>query len=114
MTVREIAAVLGMKCVAGGVGLDREVSSGYVSDLLSDVMANASDGGIWVTSQVHQNVVAVALLLDLAAVVIAGGLEMNEDAIARAEAEGMPILSTKMSAFETVGRLYELGVRGDS
>jgi hypothetical protein len=38
---------------------------------------------------------------------------MNDDGIARAEAEGVPILSTEMSAFEAVGRLYELGVRGD-
>lgn len=113
MTVREIADTLGLTCIAGERSLDRGVSSGYVSDLLSDVMGNASDGGIWVTSQVHQNVVAVALLLDLAAVVIAGGLEMNDDAVARAEAEGVPVLSTEMSAFEAVGRLYELGVRGD-
>jgi len=113
VTVREIADTLGFRCVAGGRSLDREVTSGYASDLLSDVMGNASDGGIWLTSQVHQNVVAVALLLDLSAVVIAGGLEMNDDAIARAEAEGVPILSTEMSAFEAVGRLYELGVRGD-
>lgn len=113
MTVRDIAAALGLRCVAGGKSLDREVSSGYVSDLLSDVMGNASDGSLWVTSQVHQNVVAVALLLDLAAVVIVGGLEMNDDALAKAEAEGVPVLATEMSAFEAVGRLYELGVRGD-
>ncbi|MDD2200977.1 MAG: DRTGG domain-containing protein [Firmicutes bacterium] len=113
MTVQEIADILGLRCVAGGKSLEREVSSGYVSDLLSDVMGNARDSGIWVTSQVHQNVVAVALLLDLAAVVIAGGLEMNDDALAKAKAEGVPVLSTKMSAFEAVGRLYELGVRGD-
>jgi predicted transcriptional regulator len=113
LTVQEIADALGMACVAGGSGMDREVTSGYASDLLSDVMGHARDGAIWVTSQVHQNVVAVALLLNLSAVVIAGGLQLMEDAAARADARGMPMLSTELPAFEVAGRLYRLGVRGE-
>jgi predicted transcriptional regulator len=113
LTVQEIADALGMACVAGSSGMDREVTSGYASDLLSDVMGHARDGAIWVTSQVHQNVVAVALLLNLSAVVIAGGLQLMEDAAARADARGMPMLSTELPAFEVAGRLYRLGVRGE-
>ena len=114
MTVQDIADALGMTCAAGSSGMDREVTSGYASDLLSDVMGHARDGAIWVTSQVHQNVVAVALLLNLSAVVIVGGLELMEDAAAKAEARGMPMLSTELSAFEAVGRLYRLGVGGEA
>ena len=113
MTVQDIADALGMTCVAGSPEMDREVTSGYASDLLSDVMGHAQDGAIWVTSQVHQNVVAVALLLNLSAVVIAGGLELMEDAAGKADARGMPMLSTELPAFEAVGRLYQLGVRGE-
>ena len=113
MTVQEIADALGMTCLAGSSGMDREVTSGYASDLLSDVMGHAQDGAIWVTSQVHQNVVAVALLLNLSAVVIAGGLALMEDATGKADARGMPMLSTRLPAFEAVGRLYQLGVRGE-
>ena len=113
MTVQEIADALGMTCVAGRQGMDREVTSGYASDLLSDVMGHAAEGAIWVTSQVHQNVVAVALLLNLSAVVIAGGLQLMEDAVAKADARSMPMLSTRLPAFETVGKLYQLGVRGE-
>ncbi|HAI87901.1 MAG TPA: serine kinase [Firmicutes bacterium] len=113
MTVSEIASVLGMTCVAGREAMDREVTSGYASDLLSDVMGHAPEGAIWVTSQIHQNVVAVALLLNLSAVVIAGGLELMEDAIVKADARSMAMLATPMSAFEAVGRLYQLGVRGE-
>lgn len=38
MTVREIAEKLNLKVFSGAAGLDREVTGGYVSDLLSDVM----------------------------------------------------------------------------
>ena len=113
MTVQEIADALRMTCVAGSSGMDGEVTSGYASDLLSDVMGHARDGAIWVTSQVHQNVVAVALLLNLSAVVIVGGLELMEDAADKADARGVPVLSTRLPAFEVVGRLYQLGVRGE-
>ena len=112
MTVQEIADALGMKCAAGSQGMNRDVTSGYASDLLSDVMGHAAEGAIWVTNQVHQNVVAVALLLNLSAVVIAGGLELMEDAAEKADARGMPMLATSSPAFEVVGRLYKLGVRG--
>jgi len=54
----------------------------------------------------------VALLLNLSAVVIAGGLSLMEDATAKADARSMAMLSTDLPAFEVVGRLYELGVRG--
>ncbi|MCR4426366.1 MAG: DRTGG domain-containing protein [Firmicutes bacterium] len=114
MTVRELAQALELDCIAAHIGLDREVTSGYVSDLLSDVMANARAGAVWVTSQVHQNVVAVALLLDLAAVVIVGGMALQEDAVEKAEARGIPVLTTRMPAFEVVGRMYSLGIRGEN
>ncbi len=113
MTVSEIANALGMTCAAGREAMGREVTSGYASDLLSDVMGHAPEGAIWVTGQIHQNIVAVALLLNLSAVVIAGGLAPAEDALAKADARSMPMLTTPMSAFETVGRLYRLGVRGE-
>ncbi|MGI6566168.1 MAG: DRTGG domain-containing protein [Limnochordia bacterium] len=92
--------------------LDREVEGGYCSDLLSDVMAKAAGGSIWVTNQVHANVVAVASLIDAAAVIIAGGMQPEEETVKKAQDVGIPLLSTSLSAFDVVGRLYELGLRG--
>ena len=75
MTVREIAEKLNLKVFSGAGGLDREVTGGYVSDLLSDVMGFARDGEVWVTLQTHKNVMAIASLKELAAVVIVKGFE---------------------------------------
>lgn len=91
---------------------DREITGGYTSDLLSDVLANAKDGYIWVTNQKHQNCVAVASLLGISAVIIAGGIAPDENTLEKAVAESVPVYTTDMSAFQVAGKLYELGVKG--
>ena len=110
MKVREIIERFGMTPVAGENGLDREVRGGYCGDLLSDVMANAGDGALWLTIQSHKNVVGVCVLRELAAVVLVNGREPDDDTRAKADEEGIPILTTGGSAYETAGLLYEAGV----
>jgi len=112
MKVHEIADQLGLAVKAGSPGLDREVTGGYASDLLSDVIANARDGDIWITLQIHQNIVAVASLTRIAAIILVGSREPAEDTTASADAEGIPILSTEMTTFETVAHLHDIGIKG--
>lgn len=90
---------------------DREVKGGYASDLISDVLANGREGDIWVTIQVHRNIVAVASLKGFAGIIITGGRRPEEPTVAEAEREKINLLSTKMSTFEVVGKLYSLGIR---
>jgi hypothetical protein len=91
--------------------LDSEVAGGYVSDLLSDVLAHARQGDVWITLQIHQNVVAVASMKELAGVILVGGREPEEDTLRKAESEGIPMAVSNLPAFELVGRMYELGLR---
>jgi len=88
------------------LSLDREVGSALVGDLLSDVLAAAKPGDVWVTVQRHQNVVAVAKVTDLAAVVLARGVRPTEDVIAMAEEQGIVLLSSQEPAFDVCGRMY--------
>ncbi len=106
--VSEIVKNLNLKVLSGREVLDREVSGGYVCDLLSDVMGNSKEGQIWVTLQTHKNVIAIASLRDLAAILLINGLNPDEDTAAQSETEGIPILGTDMPAFEIAGKLYEL------
>ena len=112
MTVREIAEKLNLRVFSGEAGLDREVTGGYVSDLLSGVMGFAKDGSVWVTLQTHKNVMAIATLKELAAVVIVKGFEPEEDAKEVSEEEGIPILGSTEQTFELAGRIYNLLNRG--
>lgn len=108
MTVREIADRLNLKVFSGEKYLDREVTGGYVSDLLSDVMGFAKDGSVWVTLQTHKNVTAIATLKDLAAVIIVKGLEPEDDARKVSDEEGIPILGSDEQTFELAGKIYNL------
>jgi len=112
MNVQDIVAGLPVVVVTGKQALTNQVTGGYTSDLLSNVMGQATNGNIWVTMQGHQNIAAVASLAGLAAVVIAGGAEPAPETLQKAEQEGIVILTTALSTFEVVGRLYEMGVRG--
>jgi hypothetical protein len=94
--------------------LSNEVTGGYASDLLSDVMANSRVGNVWITLQVHINIVAVASLKELAGIILINGRQPDDDTVQKAEAEGIPIMVSQLPAFELVGRLYELGIRGGS
>ena len=82
------------------------------SDLLSDVMANAREGDIWVTLHRHPNVVAVALSGALAAVALVNGREPEDETLAKAEEEGVPVLVSSLAAFELIGKMHEIGISG--
>ena len=110
MKIEEKIEPLKLRLIAGKGGMGRKVKSGYCGDLLSDVMANAPDGSIWVTIQTHQNIVAVAVLRDMAGIIISADNEPDEETKNRAEAENIPILASSMTSFEIAGLLYEMGI----
>ncbi len=85
---------------------------GYVSDLLSCVMAGAGNRSLWVTLQAHTNIVAVAALLDLSAVIISEGAMPDDATIQKANDEGVILLSSGEKSFEVVGKLWDLGIKG--
>jgi predicted transcriptional regulator len=108
MTVRQIAEELGLRVYTGKTNLDMQVNGAYVSDLLSDVMGNAGEGEVWITLQSHLNVVAIASLKELAAVVLVKGIEPDEQVLAKANEEGVTILGTSNETFETAGELFKM------
>ena len=105
MKVKELVEKLDLKVLSGADGLDREIEGCYVSDLLSDVMGM---GNVWVTLQVHKNVMAIASLKELACVILVKGQTASDDTLEQSNEEGIPFLSTNMETFETAGKIYEL------
>ena len=112
MTLSDLVKEFELEVKTGAKNLDREVGSGYVSDLLSDVLAHADEGTLWVTLHIHQNIVAVASHKDLAGIILVQGRQPEKDTIDKAEEEGIPVLVSNLSAFELVGRLYKAGIHG--
>ena len=87
-------------------------AEGYASDLLSCVMSGAPHGSLWVTLQAHTNIVAVAALLELSAIIITEGAAPDENTIKKANAEGITLLSSPASTFSIIGQLSNLGIEG--
>jgi serine kinase of HPr protein (carbohydrate metabolism regulator) len=108
MKIREIIEKLQLKALAGQENLDVDVTGGYTSDLLSDVIANSNEGNLWITLQIHQNTIAVARLKDLAGIIIVNNREPDEDTLKKANEENVPVLCSQEMAFEISGKLYEL------
>ena len=110
MKVREVKELFHLVLAAGKDGLDREVTGGYCGDLLSDVMANSTNGSIWLTIQSHKNILAVAVLKELAAIVLVNGHQPDDDTRAKADEEGIPILVSPVPAYQLAGELFKAGI----
>lgn len=108
MQLGDIVDSLGCSVCCGEEALTREVTGGFCGDLLSDVIAGASEGSVWITRQTHQNIVAVAALRDVVAIIIVDGNEVSPETVAKASAEGIPIVISPYKAFETAGKIYAL------
>jgi predicted transcriptional regulator len=107
MKVTELVEQLGLKIWGGEKGLDREIAGGYTSDLLSEVMGHANSGKVWITLQTHKNVIAIASLKDLAAVVLVKGYQPEADMLAQSNIEEIPVLGTNEEAFEISGKIFK-------
>jgi len=112
MTVRDMKDRLGLSLCCAEENLEQEVTGAYTGDLLSDVMAHSRQGQVWVTIQVHMNIVAVATLKEHAAVIIVNGRTPAAETLGKAAEEHVPILTTGLTAFEVSGKLHALGVGG--
>ena len=85
-------------------------SGGYSSDLLSCVMAGAKKSYIWITLQAHLNIVAVAALNEVAAIIITENAQPDAASIEKANQQGVVLLSTSQPTFEVNGKLWEMGI----
>jgi len=88
-----------------------EPDGGYTSDLLSCVMAGAKINYLWITLQAHLNIVAVAALLEVAAIIITENAQPDSATISKANEQGVILLSTAAQTYEIDGKLWEMGIQ---
>jgi predicted transcriptional regulator len=112
MKLTEIVQRLNLEVQAGKEFLEREITGGYISDMLSDVLAHARKGNVWVTLQTHLNIIPVASMKEISGIIIVNGRQPDQETLQKATDEKVPVLGTKSKAFQVVGKLYQLGVHG--
>ena len=91
---------------------DRKIAGGYCGDLLSWVMAHGKAGMAWITVQTHMNVIAVASLMEMAAVIVPEGIEMEGPTLEKAREEGICVLQSEKTAFELCALMAQAGLKG--
>ncbi len=111
MKVREIIEILDCEVLTGNVNLEEEVKYGYTSDLLSEVIGKAHPDSVWITIQSHLNIVAVAVLVGIKAIVVCEGKTVDPKVVEKAIQEKVAIITTRENSFRTSGKLYEAGLR---
>jgi len=112
MTVQELLTLTEAKDMTPETDKSAVVSCGYTCDLLSWVMAHGAAGMAWVTVQTHMNVIAVASLMEMAAVVIPEDIEMEGPSLEKAKDEGITVLQSPLTAYEICARLSAAGLPG--
>lgn len=100
MKLKFLVEKLKANVLSGERYLEREVKDGYCGDMLSDVLANSKEGDIWLTVQVHLNIVAVAAMKGISAILITGNRNVDKETIEKAEEEKIVLLSTNLNSFE--------------
>jgi predicted transcriptional regulator len=108
MNLRDLSNELSLKVLTYEEGLNRDISGCYISDMLSDVMANSNKGDVWITIQTHSNILAVANLKNLSGIIVVNNREVDAETIKKAESEKITIMSTDLPAFEVAGRIYKM------
>ena len=107
MTVEAFVKAIGFKVVCLP-DPEKEIDGVYIGDLLSWVMGNANPGNVWITIMSNINIAAVATLTDASCILLAEGVSPDPDALAAAEAKGINILSTPLSAYEAAVAVSQL------
>jgi serine kinase of HPr protein (carbohydrate metabolism regulator) len=113
VNIEAIIKDLNLKVRSAENNLKKNISGGYTGDLLSDVMANSHEGDIWITRQVHQNIVAVASLKDHAGIILVNSCEPAQETLEKAAQENIPIMVSDLSAFELSARVFNLLAQKD-
>ncbi len=110
MHLRDILTVTHAQALSSDPDLDREVRTGFASDLMSDVLRYDVAQGLLVTGLANPQVVRTAEMADVAAILIVRGKTPQAETVELSQQIGIPIFGTEYIMFETCGRLYAAGL----
>jgi len=90
---------------------DGEINSGYVCDLLSQVLGSAAGDSVWITVQSHMNIIGVAVMTGIKAIIVSEGHEVPDEVIQKADEERIALFRSQENGYQLAGRLYQLGIK---
>lgn len=112
MNLQEMANLLEAEFIAGSKNASREIRMVCGCDLLSDVLAFIKADALLLTGLTNVQVVRTAEMSDISGICFVRGKRPPAETIKLAETRGLPLLTTKLSMYESCGRLHRKGVSG--
>jgi serine kinase of HPr protein (carbohydrate metabolism regulator) len=109
VTVKDLQSKLNLKAL--NEATDTEVVGAFISDMLSDVMAGAKAGNVWVTVQTHKNIIAAANLVDVPAIIVVRDKKVPDDTLQMANRVGLTVFATELDSYQIAVKLYEAGIK---
>jgi len=106
--IQDLVDGLGLEIISNNISLDVDITGVYIGDLLSWVMANINRGNVWITIQTHVNTIAVASLAEACGIIIPESAEIDANTIAKAEEHNIPLLRSKLTAYELAKRISNI------
>ena len=110
MKLREIAALLQASVLSAEEMLDTEVQNAFCCDMMSDVLAFATNQSVLITGLLNPQVVRTAMMLDMHCIVFINGKEPTPEIVSLADANDIVIMVTQESMFRAAGRLFDTGL----
>lgn len=110
MNIQELAVLLNATIAQEGEDMTMPVSCGYACDLLSWVLAHGQKGMAWTTVQTHVNVVAIAVLMEMACVILSEGNQLDMASLEKAREEKLAVLVTAKTSYEVCGLMMRAGI----
>ena len=107
MDIKELKEKLNLTLICGD-DLEREVTGCYCGDLLSWVMSRAQEGDAWLTVMGNVNSIGVAVLADVACIILTENAALDEEALKRAEQNGVIILTTEKNSYWVAAEISRL------
>ena len=110
MTIREIAERIEAVVYAEPDQMDEDLDSAFASDMMSDVLAYGEGHAVLVTGLLNPQIVRTAHMLDMSCIIVVRGKTASEEIKKLAAENEIALLETKMTMFQTSGKLYEGGL----
>ena len=114
MKLPEIKEILEAEVITGEYDPEIEIEIGCSSDLMSEILAFGKPGSLLLTSLANIQVINTANVADIKVVCFVMGKPLNENIINLAKKNEIIIFVTKLTTFESCGRLYENGIKSCS
>ncbi len=109
MTVKQLQEKLELKFLCGEeIAEARDVEGCYCGDLLSWVMSRAESNDVWLTVMGNVNSIGVAVLADIACIVLTENASLDKDAKNRALENDVIILTTSKNSYQIAAEISKL------